>query len=127
MIPGIALQGVLRVLWKPLAAALVIGVLYAGVRFYGHLQYERGWKSRENEYLLAELKAFKEEAERLTGLSDVLERKVDELRAVQPKIIERLTRVEIQNPLPDGCVIPPDGLHDINSAIEQANAAIQSR
>lgn len=122
---GAAFKLLFRAYWKPLAVIAAVGVLFLALKLYGQIQYERGRSDLEREHLMAELTAFRKEADRLTGLSEKLERSADELREAEPKIIERQTRVEIQNPLPADCVIPADGLRNINDAIDAANAARQ--
>lgn len=116
----------LRSYWKPLLLVAAIMVGYFAIKLYGSMQYERGRDDCNREHLTAQLEAFAKEAERLTGVSEQLEQAADDLRNAKPKIIERQTRVEIQNPLPADCVIPADRLRISNDAIDAANAARKS-
>lgn len=116
----------LRAYWKPLAVVAAVSVMFLALKLYGQIQYQRGRNDAQLDYAIAALKDFKEQVNRLTGLSERMETAADELRAAEPKIIERFTRVEVKNPLPADCVIPADGLRDINDAIGAANAARQS-
>lgn len=111
--------------WRILLAVVAVALMIAAIWLYGQAQYTHGWKDREHEQQMLELETFRSEANRLSGLSSKLEREVDALREAQPKIIERLTRVEVQNPLPDHCVIPVDGLRELNQLIRQTNATAE--
>lgn len=88
---------------------------------FGKYQHAQGYAKAQNDRAYADLAAFKSEAERLQGLSVVLETQLTELRQAKPQIIERFNRVAIQNPLPSTCVIDADRLRELNSAIQAAN------
>lgn len=88
---------------------------------FGKYQHAQGYAKAQNDRAFADLAAFKSEAERLQGLSVALETQLTELRQAKPQIIERFNRVAIQNPLPTSCVIDPDRLRELNSAIQAAN------
>lgn len=90
---------------------------------YGQYKYNQGKAASEVAQHIAELEQFKATAEALNGLSGKFEEYATELRTTKPKIIERITRVEKENPLPVGCVIPANGVLSINQAIDTANAA----
>ena len=88
---------------------------------FGKYQHAQGYAKAQQDRAIADLEAFKAEAERLQGLSVTLETQLTELRQAKPQIIERFNRVAIQNPLPANCVIDPDRLRELNAAVQAAN------
>ncbi|MBM2884919.1 hypothetical protein JFK97_11020 [Chromobacterium phragmitis] len=88
------------------------------------LEWQLKDATREASQTKADFDAYRQEAERLHGLSRIIESKLDALRDAQPKIIERYNRVVEKNPLPADCRPGPDRLRELNAAIEAANAAI---
>jgi hypothetical protein len=84
-------------------------------------RYHVGYAAAERDREVADLVAYKNESERLSHLSDVLESRIAELRDVQPKIIERYHRVVVTSPLPADCLLDPERLQLITRAIEAAN------
>lgn len=74
----------------------------------------------------AELEQFKRTSNELAGLSQMLEGAAQTLATAKPKTIERYTRVEVQSPLPAGCMRDAARVRETNSAIGEANAARQS-
>lgn len=107
-----------------IGAALVV-VVTLGVRWYGASQYRAGIDKANADHALAELNEFKAQTKRLAGIATTFEESVSELRATQPKVIERYTRVEVQSPLPAGCRIDAERLRHINEAGRLANSAGQ--
>ncbi len=105
------------------AAAVVLAAL--GVRWYGAAQYQAGVDQANADYTLAELTEFQRQTTRLAGVSETLEGALAALRDARPKIIERYTRVEVQNPLPAGCRIDAERLRHISEAGRLANSAGQ--
>ncbi len=105
--------------------ALVVLVLGAGVVLYGSNRYRDGMAKANADHALAELNEFKAQAGRLAGIATTFEASVAELRAAEPKVIERYTRVEVQSPLPAGCRIDAGRLQHINEAGRLANSAGQ--
>lgn len=105
------------------AVALVLG---AGVVLYGSSRFNAGVVKANADHALAELNEFKAQTGRLAGIATTFETSVAELRAAEPKIIERYTRVEVQSPLPAGCRIDAGRLQHINEAGRLANSAGQS-
>ncbi|ODA00576.1 hypothetical protein A7P25_21840 [Achromobacter xylosoxidans] len=105
--------------------ALVVLVLGAGVVLYGSNRYRDGMAKANADHALAELNEFKAQAGRLAGIATTFEASVAELRAAEPKVIERYTRVEVQSPLPAGCRIDAGRLQHINEAGRLANSASQ--
>ena len=102
-----------------LITAVLAGVALWG---YGHWQYIKGRDQCNAAHNLAALEEYRASAEQLSRISGELESGLMALRDAKPKIIERITRVEVENPLPPGCVIPVDGLRELNDAIAKANA-----
>lgn len=88
------------------------------------LEWQLKDATREAGQTKADFDAYRQETERLHGLSQIIERKLDALRDAQPKIIERYNRVIENHPLPADCHPGPDRLRELNAAIEAANAAI---
>ena len=107
-----------------IGAALVV-LAVVGVRWYGASQYRAGVAKADADHAMAELTEFKAQTGRLAGIATTFEASVAELRAAEPKIIERYTRVEVQSPLPAGCRIDAERLQHINEAGRVANAARQ--
>ncbi|MGW8306392.1 MAG: hypothetical protein ACWGIK_11300 [Achromobacter pulmonis] len=105
--------------------ALVVMTLGAGVALYGSSRYHDGIAKANADHTLAELNEFKTQTGRLAGIATTFEASVAELRAAEPKIIERYTRVEVQSPLPTGCRIDAGRLQHINEAGRLANTAAQ--
>ncbi|OCZ84129.1 hypothetical protein A7P25_18985 [Achromobacter xylosoxidans] len=105
--------------------ALVVLVLGAGVVLYGASRYSDGVAKANADHALAELNEFKAQTGRLAGIATTFEASVAELRAAEPKVIERYTRVEVQSPLPAGCRIDAGRLQHINEAGRLANTAAQ--
>lgn len=96
-------------------------VLGAGVVLYGASRYSDGVANAD--HALAELNEFKAQTGRLAGIATTFEVSVAELRAAEPRIIERYTRVEVEGPLPAGCRIDAGRLQHINEAGRLANSA----
>lgn len=107
------------------AGALLLGVAAGAIRWYGHSQYEAGKKDCEEAQRVAGLEAFKETAERLSGISQNLADTTEKLTTAQPTVIQRYTREIVQTPLPAGCVRDPGRVRATNDAIDAANAARQ--
>ena len=117
--------------WKGYAAAGLIGaallsVAVAGVAWYGNSRYEAGLADQKEAQRVAGLEEFKQEAERLTGLSLELAGTAEKLAAAKPQVIERYTREIVQTPLSAGCVRDPGRVRATNAGIDAANAARQS-
>ncbi|PRP71519.1 hypothetical protein BUE93_05840 [Chromobacterium amazonense] len=87
------------------------------------LEWQLKDATREARQTKVDFDAYRQETERLHGLSQIIESKMDALRDAQPKIIERYNRVVEKNPLPADCRPGPDRLRELNAAIEAANAA----
>ncbi|OZI44492.1 hypothetical protein CEK29_07100 [Bordetella genomosp. 5] len=107
-----------------IGAAVIVAVL-VGARWYGAGRYDAGVAKANADHALAELNEFKTQTGRLAGIATTFEASVAELRAAEPKVIERYTRVEIQSPLPAGCRIDANRLQHINEAGRLANSAGQ--
>ncbi|MGW8309033.1 MAG: hypothetical protein ACWGIK_25025 [Achromobacter pulmonis] len=101
------------------AVALALG---AGVLLYGASRYHDGVAKANADHALIELNEFKAQTGRLAGIATTFEASVAELRAAEPKVIERYTRVEVQSPLPAGCRIDAGRLQHINEAGRLANS-----
>ncbi|MFY3138026.1 hypothetical protein ACOTFF_15695 [Achromobacter xylosoxidans] len=108
-----------------IGGAAVVLVLGAGVVLYGSSRYDAGVVKANADHTLAELNEFKTQTSRLDGIATTFEVSVAELRAAEPKVIERYTRVEVQSPLPAGCRIDAGRLQHINEAGRVANSASQ--
>ncbi|WP_225547314.1 hypothetical protein [Chromobacterium violaceum] len=91
------------------------------------LEWQLKDATREAGQTKADFDAYRQETERLHGLSQIIESKLDALRDAQPKIIERYNRVIENHPLPADCRPGPDRLRELNAAIAAANAAIAAR
>lgn len=105
--------------------AAVVMALGSGVVLYGASRYHDGIAKANADHALAELNEFKAQTGRLAGIATTFEASVAELRAAEPKVIERYTRVEVQSPLPAGCRIDAGRLQHINEAGRLANSAGQ--
>lgn len=117
--------------WKGYAAAALAGVVVlagaaASVLWYGESERRAGRAECQEAHRVASLEEFKAEAERLTGLSQILANTADKLANAKPKVIERYTREIVQRPLPADCVRDPGRVRATNEAIDAANAARQS-
>ncbi|WP_348995637.1 hypothetical protein ABFG95_06745 [Achromobacter sp. HNDS-1] len=108
-----------------IGGAAVVMVLGAGVALYGSSRYHDGIAEANADHTMAELNEFKAQTGRLAGIATTFEASVAELRAAEPKVIERYTRVEVQSPLPAGCRIDAGRLQHINEAGRLANTAGQ--
>ncbi|MFP3745625.1 hypothetical protein SB816_21360 [Achromobacter sp. SIMBA_011] len=117
----------LRMALPWIGGAAVVMVLGAGVVLYGSSRFNAGTAKANADHALAELNEFKAQTGRLAGIATTFETSVAELRAAEPKIIERYTRVEVQSPLPAGCRIDAGRLQHINEAGRLANTAGQPR
>ena len=115
----------LRALAPYLIGAVLVAAAFLCVRWYGAVQYRAGVDRANADYTLAELTEFQRQTTRLGEISESLEGALTALRGASPKIIERYTRVEVQNPLPAGCRIDAERLRHINEAGRLANAARQ--
>lgn len=116
--------------WKGYALAAGAGALAlvaagAAVAWYGHSKYQAGWDAQQEAQRVAGLEEFKEEAERLTGLSQTFADTAKRLSTAKPQVIERYTREIVQTPLPAGCVRDPGRVRATNAGIDAANAARQ--
>lgn len=105
--------------------AAIVALAAVGMRFYGQSQFRAGQEACEQAHRTAELEAFREEATRLNGLSQTLNRQLLTLSEAQPKVIERYTRVEVASPLPADCVLDAVRLQHGNDGISQANTTGQ--
>lgn len=117
--------------WKGYALAAGAGALAlvaagAAVAWYGHSKYQAGWDAQQEAQRVAGLEEFKEEAERLTGLSQAFADTAERLATAKPQVIERYTREIVQTPLPAGCVRDPGRVRATNAGIDAANAARKS-
>lgn len=117
--------------WKGYAAAALAGVVVlagaaASVLWYGESERRAGRAECQEAHRVAGLEEFKTEAERLTGLSQILADTADKLANAKPKAIERYTREIVQRPLPADCVRDPGRVRATNDTIDAANAARQS-
>lgn len=115
----------LRMALPWIGGAAVVMALGAGVVLYGSSRYDDGVAKTNADHALAELNEFKTQTGRLAGIATTFEASVAELRAAEPKVIERYTRVEVQSPLPAGCRIDAERLQHINEAGRVANTAGQ--
>lgn len=88
---------------------------------YGAYKHHAGYAEAQQEQRVADLEAFKVEANKLTGLSTTIEAQLITLRGQTPKIVERYTNVIQQKPLPVDCRIDADRLRAINDAVTSAN------
>lgn len=116
--------------WKGYALAAGVGAFAlvaagAAVAWYGHSKYQAGWDAQQEAQRVAGLEEFKEEAERLTGLSQTFADTAERLATAKPQVIERYTREIVQTPLPAGCVRDPSRVRATNAGIDAANAARQ--
>ena len=110
-----------------IGAAVLLGLgLCGGVWLYGASQYRAGQDACKVAQTLAELEQFKRTSTELANLSQKLEGAAQTLATAKPKTIERYTRVEVQSPLPSGCVRDTGRVRETNNAIGEANAARQS-
>lgn len=101
--------------------AVAFGVVLA-LWGFGQYRYHSGYGAAEHDRAVADLVAYKAESERLAQLSDELEKRISDLRDVQPKIIERYNRVVVEKPLPVDCRIDDERLQHIARAIAAANS-----
>jgi len=116
--------------WKGYMLAAGVGALVlvtagAAVAWYGHSQRAAGRAECQEAQRVAGLEEFKEEAERLTGLSQAFADTAKKLATAKPQVIERYTREIVQTPLPVGCVRDPGRVRATNAGIDAANAARQ--
>ncbi|MDQ2150052.1 hypothetical protein RBI22_15140 [Alcaligenaceae bacterium C4P045] len=112
--------------WSTLRPLLWPAMVLLAFWGYGQYQHAAGKEECREAQRVAQLEAFQASAEKLAGLSQLLDGAARTLANAQPKIIERYTRVEVQKPLPAGCVLDADRLRNINDAIDAANAARNS-
>ncbi|POB00177.1 hypothetical protein C2134_03000 [Chromobacterium sinusclupearum] len=122
--------GILRAAGGLLLVAVWVGSMAWAYEQGGQrerLEWQLKDATREAGQTKADFDAYRQETERLHGLSQIIESKLDALRNAQPKIIERYNRVVEKNPLPADCRPGPDRLRELNAAIEAANAAIASQ
>ena len=102
--------------------ALVILVGLAGLWGYGAHQHRLGYSQAKSERHVADLESFRTESRKLQGLSLIIESRLEELRTLGPRFIERYENVIIKNALPATCIIDVDRLRAINAAIAAAGA-----
>lgn len=115
----------LRMALPWMGGAAVVMVLGAGGVLYGSSRYDDGVAQANADHALAELSEFKAQTGRLAAIATTFEANMAVLRAAEPKVIERYTRVEVQSPLPAGCRIDAGRLQHINEAGRLANTAGQ--
>lgn len=108
-----------------LAGAALAASLAAGIWLYGSAQYRAGQAACKEAQRVESLEQFQVEAEKLTGLADMLHEQTQALSAAKPTVIERYTRVEVEKPLPAGCVFDAGRLQRTNDGISTANSASQ--
>lgn len=114
----------LALLASPYArGSLAVLSILAALWGYGAWQYEAGYDDAERARAMADLVAQVEESHRLSIMADEIERRVEELRQAQPKIIERYNNVIIEKPLPIDCRIDTDRMQQLTRAIEAANSS----
>lgn len=109
---------------------LLVGVLLAallgGVGAYW-LGRSDGRQACEAEQTLMELEAWRSEAGTINGTAQLLEGAAKQLAEAKPKVIERYTRVEVQSPLPPGCVRDDGRVRSTVDGFDAAAAARKSR
>ena len=107
---------------KYVQLALVIVIALAALWGFGAYQHSLGYSQAQNERHVADLESFRTESRKLQGLSLTIESRLEELRTIEPRFIERYENVIIKNALPTTCIIDVDRLRAINSAIAAAGA-----
>lgn len=120
------MKAILRALLPYIIGAGLLALVIAGIWWYGESQREAGRQECEAAHNLADLESFKQEATKLSGISSQLETGLEALRDAEPKVIERYTRVEVQAPLPAGCVRDAFRVRETNAAIREANTSRKS-
>lgn len=114
------------------AAAVLLALLvtHSATWWVGGLVERHRWELRAEqkkaEQAVADLTAFVAESQRLQGVADKVQARIDNLAAVRPTILERYRETIVREPLPAGCRPGPDRLRDINTAIGAANTAAAS-
>lgn len=114
------------------AAAVLLALLatHSAVWWVGGLVERHRWElqaeQRKAGQAEVDLAAFVAESQRLQGVADKVQARIDNLAALRPTIVERYRETVLSNPLPAGCRPGPDRLRDINAAIDAANAAAAS-
>jgi hypothetical protein len=102
--------------------ALVVLIGLMALWGYGARQHSLGYSQAQNERHVADLESFRAESKKLQGLSVTIESRLEELRTLEPRFIERYENVISKNALPSTCIIDVDRLRAINAAIAAAGA-----
>lgn len=111
------------------AAAVLLALLvtHSAAWWGGGMVERHRWELRAEQkkagQATADLAAFVAESQRLQGVADRVQARIDNLAAIRPSIVERYRETILSNPLPAGCRPGSDRLRDINAAIGAANAA----
>lgn len=111
------------------AAAVLLALLvtHSAAWWGGGMVERHRWELRAEQkkagQATADLAAFVAESQRLQGVADRVQARIDNLAAVRPTIVERYRETALSNPLSAGCRPGADRLRDINAAIGAANAA----
>ena len=109
--------------WASIAGTALIVLLGLGGWGLHRSGYNQGRSDCEAAHTLEALQGFKRETDRLADVSNSLAVQIDSLASAAPTVIKEYHETVVKTPLPAGCVIDPDRLRSIQSAIGAATAA----
>lgn len=111
-----------------IAGALAVLALLAGVWWHGwhtrDLQAERAVQDRALADARQALADFRTESNRLNTIAGDIQRRVDQINTNAARHTTEYRTYAVQNPLPADCRLDAERLRRIQSAVDDANAAI---
>jgi len=103
------------------AAALLLAL--AALWGYGRYRYHQGVVDTQTAAKIAAAAQYAADVARINAQDAALQKKLQELQNASPKIITQYRDRVIKVPLPADCRIDPGRLHNLQAAIQAANAA----
>jgi len=105
-----------------IGAAAVLALL-AAIWGYGRLRYHEGVTDTQTAAKIAAAAQYAADVARINAQTATLQAKLTELQNVHPKIVTQYRDRIVKVPLPADCRIDPDRLHNLQAAVDAANAA----
>ncbi|OWT62029.1 hypothetical protein [Candidimonas nitroreducens] len=102
-------------------AALLLAL--AALWGYGRYRYHEGVTDTQTAAKIAAAAQYAQDVARINAQAATLQAKLTELENASPKIVTQYRDRVIKVPLPADCRIDPDRLHNLQAAVQAANAA----
>lgn len=105
-----------------IGAAAVLALL-AALWGYGRYRYHQGVVDTQTAAKIAAAAQYATDVARINAQDAALQAKLSELQNASPKIVTQYRDRVVKVPLPADCRIDPGRLHNVQAAIQAANAA----